>query len=43
MVLLHPKLDISITKLLDTEFIISHTFQCERYFYFACPGNLEKV
>ena len=24
------------------EFIISHTFQFERYFSFACPGNLMK-
>ena len=24
--------------LLCTEFIISHTFQCKRYFSFACPG-----
>ena len=28
--------------LLGTEFILSHTFQCERYFSFACPGNFEK-
>ena len=35
MVLTHPKL-LSITKLLGAEFIISHTFQSERYFSFAC-------
>ena len=42
MVLTHPKLE-SIIKLLGTEFIISHTFQCERYFSFACPGSITKV
>ena len=31
----------SIIKLLGTEFIISHTLQCERYFSFACPGKLK--
>ena len=29
------KIGLSIIKLLGTEFIISHTFQCERYFSFA--------
>ena len=27
---------LSIIKLLGTELLISHTFQCERYFSFAC-------
>ena len=36
MVLTHLKLDYPIIKLLATEFIISHTFLCERYFSFAC-------
>ena len=40
MVLMHPKLDYPITKLLGTEFIISHAFQRERYFSFACPGSI---
>ena len=30
-------------KLLGTVFIISHTFQCEHYFYFACPVKFDKV
>ena len=34
---------LSIIKLLGTEFIISHTFQCERYISFACPGKFDKV
>ena len=41
MVLTHSKLDC--TKLLGTEFIISHSFQCKRYFSFACPGKFDKV
>ena len=43
MVLMHPKSGLSIIKLLGTEFIISHTFQCEHYFSFACPEKLDKV
>ena len=38
MVLMHPKI-----KLLGTEFIISHTFQRERYFSLARPGKFDKV
>ena len=34
---------LSIIKLLGTEFLINHTFQCERYSSFACPGNFDKV
>ena len=32
-----------IIKLLGTDFIISHTFQCEHYFSFACPGKVESI
>ena len=31
------KIGLSIIVLSGTEFIISHTFQCKRYFSFACP------
>ena len=43
MVFTHPKVDYPIIKLLGTEFIICHTFQCERYFSFACPGKFDNV
>ena len=33
---------LSFIKLLGTELIISHTFQCKRYFSFACPGKFDK-
>ena len=39
MVLTHSKLDYPSQ---STEFIISHTFQCERYFSFACSGKYHK-
>ena len=45
MVLMHPtcKLDsVSIITLLGTEFIISHTFQCERYFFLLVLDSLIK-
>ena len=43
MVLMHPKLDsVSIIMLLGTEFIISHTFQCERYFFLLVLDSLIK-
>ena len=32
---------LSIITLFGTEFIISHTFQCERYFSFACPVKFD--
>ena len=38
-----PLIGLSIIKLLGTEFIISHIFQCEHYFSFACPGKFDKV
>ena len=38
-----PLIGLSIIKLLGTAFIISHTFQCERFFSFDCPGKFEKV
>ena len=37
------QIGLSLTKLLGAEFKISHTFQCERYFSFACSGYFEKV
>ena len=41
--LTHPKLDsVSIIKLLGTKFIISHTFVCKRFLFFACPGKFDK-
>ena len=30
-------------KVIRPEFIISHAFQCKRYFSFACPGKFDKV
>ena len=40
MVLTHG---LSIIMLLDTEFIIRHTFQFERYVSFTCPVKFDKV
>ena len=40
MVLTHG---LSIIKLKGTEFIISHTFQFERYFSFACPVKFDSI
>ena len=36
------KMGLSIIKLLGTEFIISHTFQCERFFFLLVLENLMK-
>ena len=30
-------------KVIGTEFIISHTFQFERYFCFACPVKFDSI
>ena len=37
------KIELSIKNLEGSEFIISHTVQCERYFSFACHKKFEKV